>query len=43
MSKSNQNGVRQESEVLVRLLGWLIRVPNKLRILAEVNQEAAGN
>ena len=43
MSKSNQNGVRQEPEVLVRLSRWLIRFPIKLRILEEVNQEAAGN
>ena len=43
MSKSNQNGVSRNPEVLVRPSMWLIRFPNKLRILAEVSQEATGN
>ena len=43
MSKSSQNGVSRNPEVLVRPSRWLIRVPNKLRLLAEVSQEATGN
>ena len=41
MSKSNQNGVRRDPEVLVRPSRRTIGDPDKLRILAEVDQARA--
>ena len=41
MSKSNQNGVKLDPEVLVRLSRLTIGDPDKLRILAEVDQARA--
>lgn len=41
MSKSNQNGVKRDPEVLVRPSRRTIGDPDKLRILAEVDQARA--
>ena len=41
MSTSNQNGVRRDSEVLVRPSRRIIGGPDKLQILAEVDQARA--